>query len=181
MIEKIKSTAKLGDPMDKSNTTVGPLAIAHLTEHLRQQVRDTVSQGAKLTHGSIEAPKGMEEGNFFEPLVLENITQDCRGYSEELFGPVFSMYRVKSEQEAIELANTSDYGLGAAVFSKDIERAEKVVRQLDAGMLYINDFVQSQYDVPSGGTKDSGYGRESHYDGFVDLSNAKSIVIEKQQ
>jgi succinate-semialdehyde dehydrogenase/glutarate-semialdehyde dehydrogenase len=127
MIEKIKSTARLGDPMDKANT-VGPLAVAHLTEHLRQQVRDTISQGAKLAHGSVEAPKGMEEGNFFEPLVLENISPACRAYTEELFGPVFSMYKFKTEQEAIELANTTDYGLGAAVFSQDIERAEKVAR-----------------------------------------------------
>lgn len=86
---------------------------------------------------------------------------------------------MKSEEEAIELANITDYGLGAAVFSKDIERAERVMRQLDAGMCYINDFVQSQSDVPSGGTKDSGYGRECWTDGLHDLSNKKSIVIEK--
>jgi len=131
--------------MDKLNVNVGPLAIKHLTAELRKQVSDSVSQGAKLSYGSLEVPRHLADlgGNFFEPLVLEGIKPDARAFCEELFGPVFSLYRVHSEQEAIDLANITDYGLGAAVFSKDIERAERVARQLDAGMLYINDFVQS--------------------------------------
>ena len=129
MIEKIKATAKLGDPMDKQ-FSVGPLAIERLTEELRQQVRDSVSSGAKITHGSIEVPDNLKHygGNFFEPLVMENIQPSARAYCEELFGPVFALYRVKSDQEAIDLANITDYGLGAAVFSADIERAERVIR-----------------------------------------------------
>jgi len=90
------------------------------------------------------------------------------------------MFKVASEGDAVALANGSEYGLGAAIFSKDIERAEHVARQLDAGMLYVNDFVQSQHDVPSGGCKSSGYGRECFKDGFHDLSNRKSIVVERQ-
>ena len=182
MIEKIKASAKLGDPMDKENVSVGPLAIKHLTEGLRQQVRDSVQQGAKITHGSLEVPKHLQDlgGNFFEPIVLENINPSTRAYCEELFGPVFSLYKVKSDQEAIDLANCTDYGLGAAVFGKDIERAENVIRQIDSGMLYVNDFVQSQVDVPGGGTKDSGYGRECYIQGLHDISNAKSVVVQKQ-
>ena len=83
---------------------------------------------------------------------------------------------MKDDNEAIEYANNSDYGLGATIFTKDLERAERVANQLDAGMIYINDFVQSQHDVPSGGCKESGYGRECFIDGLIDLSNSKSVV-----
>ena len=83
----------------------------------------------------------MEEGNFFTPVILENIPKSSRAHCEELFGPVFSLYKVSSDQEAIDVANDSDYGLGAAVFSKDLERAERVARQIDAGMLYINEKI----------------------------------------
>lgn len=130
LVEKIKATAILGDPMDKLEVNVGPLAVKHLTEGLREQVRDSVSQGARITHGSLDVPAHLEHygGNFFEPIVLEDIPHDSRAYCEELFGPVFSLYKVKTENEAIDLANATDYGLGAAVFSKDIDRAERVIR-----------------------------------------------------
>ena len=140
-------------------------------------MRDSVKQGCKISHGSPELPKEFKEGNFFEPVVLENIPTNSRAFSEELFGPVFSLYKVGSDQEAIDLANSSVYGLGAAVFTKDLDRAEKMARLIDSGMVYINDFVQSQSDVPSGGCKDSGYGRECFTDCLFDLSNKKSIVI----
>ena len=100
-------------------------------------------------------------------------------YQEEFFGPVFNLFRANSDEHAIRLANDSDYGLGASVFSADLERAERVARQIDAGMVWVNDFVQSQHDVPWGGFKDSGYGRECYSDGSVGLANRKSIVIEK--
>jgi len=108
---------------------------------------------------------------------LENIQEGSVAYKEELFGPVFSLYRVKNERHAMELANDTEYGLGAAVFCKDIERAEKFARGFDAGMVYVNDFVQSQSDVPSGGTKDSGHGKECYKDGLLELTNRKCIVI----
>ena len=135
----------MGDPMDQHGVTLGPLAVERLTEGLRQQVRDSVSQGAKLVHGSLEVPDHLKHhgGNFFEPLVLENIKPNTRAYCEELFGPVFSLYSVSSDDQAIELANDTEYGLGAALFTKDIEKAEHLARRLDAGMLYVNDFVQS--------------------------------------
>ena len=90
------------------------------------------------------------------------------------------MYRVNSDEEAAELANATVYGLGAAVFSKDTDRAERLMSHIDAGMLYINDFVQSSPEVPSGGTKDSGYGRECYKHGFHDISNLKGVIVNKQ-
>ena len=88
--------------------------------------------------------------------------------------------QVKSEEEAIELANVTEFGLGAALFTKDIEKAEALARRLDAGFIYVNDFVQSQSDVPSGGVKNSGFGKECHREGHLDLSMAKSIIIQHQ-
>jgi len=145
LIEKIKTATKMGDPMDQHGVTLGPLAVERLTEELMQQVRDSISQGARLVQGSLEVPDHLKHhgGNFFEPLVLENIKPNTRAYCEELFGPVFSLYSVSSDDQAIELANDTEYGLGAALFTKDIEKAEQLARRLDAGMLYINDFVQS--------------------------------------
>ena len=135
----------MGDPMDEENVTLGPLAIERLTEGLRDQVRDSIKQGAKLSYGSLDIPDHLQHhgGNFFQPLVLEDINTSTRAYCEELFGPVFSLYKVKTEQEAIDLANVTEYGLGAALFTKDLDKAERLARQLDAGMLYVNDFVQS--------------------------------------
>ena len=126
LIDKI-STTKIGDAMD-SAVNLGPLAIKHLTEKLVDQVNDSVNQGCKKTYEGPEPISGDPRGNFFKPVVLENIPTNSRAYCEELFGPVFSLYRVKSEQEAIRVANDSEYGLGAAVFSSDIERAEQVAR-----------------------------------------------------
>lgn len=141
-------------------------------------MRDSVAKGARITYGSLDVPQGLDpEGNFFEPIILEDINPSTRAYHEELFGPVFSLYKVKTDQEAIDLANDSIYGLGAAVFGKDIERAENVVRHIDSGMLFVNEFVSSYVDVPSGGTKDSGYGRECYAHGFKELGNLRSVCI----
>ena len=98
-----------------------------------------------MTYGSLKIAHEFQDlgGNFFQPIVLEDIKPGTRAFHEELFGPVFSLYRVKSDTKAVELANSNDLGLGTAIFSKDIERAEKLARKIDAGMVYINDFVQS--------------------------------------
>jgi len=98
-VEKIKASIKMGDPMDKENITLGPLAIKRLTEGLRDQVRDSVSQGCKMTYGSLDVAPEFEQlgGNFFEPIVLEGIGPNSRAYCEELFGPVFSLYKVGSD------------------------------------------------------------------------------------
>jgi len=176
LIEKIKAETKMGDPLDPE-MNLGPLADQKQAATLREQVQRSLDKGAEMTYGSLEVPNDLHPGNYFGPIVLENIQPGSAADCEELFGPVFSLFKVYSSQQAIDLANNSDYGLGAAVFSGDVARAERVARKLDAGMIYINDFVQSQSNVPSGGTKDSGYGRECHFEGLVDLSNSKSIVV----
>ena len=114
-------------------------------------------------------------------MVLEDIPAGSRAFSEELFGPVFSLYKVRNDDEAVALANATEYGLGASLFCSDLDRAERVARRIDAGSVFINDFCKSQNDIPSGGTKGSGYGKENYKEGFTDLSNAKSIVFAEQK
>ena len=123
---------------------------------------------------------GDPEGNYFSPIVLEDIPLNSIAYKEEFFGPVFSLYKATSDEHAIELANDSDYGLGASVFSSDLERAERMARNIDSGMVWVNEFVMSAHDVPWGGFKDSGHGRECHTDGTIENSTRKSIVLERQ-
>jgi len=132
-----------------------------------------------LTYGCPEPVKGMEAGNFFQPSILEDIPEHSRAYTEELFGPVFSLYKVSSEQEAIDKANDTIYGLGGALFSKDLEKAEKWARKIDTGFIYVNDFCQTRSDIPAGGTKESGWGKECAKEGLLDLVNSKAIVMSK--
>ena len=186
LVEKCK-TAKLGDPNDKERVNLGPLAVKRLTDNLRQQVTDSLNQGVSLVHGSLDLPANLADlggdpaGNYFSPLVLDEIPASSRAYSEEFFGPVFSLFPVKNDAEAIELANDNAYGLGASVWTKDIERAERMAREIDSGMVWVNDNVASMHDIPWGGFKDSGHGRECRSEGTVGISTRKSVVIQTQE
>mmetsp|Transcript_97638 Transcript_97638/g.134323 ORF Transcript_97638/g.134323 Transcript_97638/m.134323 type:complete len:113 (+) Transcript_97638:184-522(+) len=109
-----------------TNTTLGPVVTVEAKENLERQVRESVSQGAKLTYGEIgykHSNNELSDGAFFSPVILEDIPEGSTGACEEFFGPVFSLYRCKDSDHAIQIANSSDYGLGAAVFGKDTERA----------------------------------------------------------
>jgi succinate-semialdehyde dehydrogenase/glutarate-semialdehyde dehydrogenase len=115
------------------------------------------------------------DGAYYSPTILTDITPDMPTYDEELFGPVASVYIVKDEAEAIQLANDSSYGLGGTVFSRDIERARRVAEQIDTGMVFINQPTRSQAELPFGGTKNSGYGRELSHLGILEFVNKKLI------
>lgn len=115
--------------------------------------------------------------NSFEPVVLEGITKSNPGYSMEFFGPVISLYSVKTDQEAIDLANSIPYGLGGAVFSKNVKRAEKVALELETGNVQINGMFLPTFELPFGGTKDSGTGRQGGVHGFREFTNIKSVLI----
>lgn len=165
---------KYGDPMNTS-MTVGPMARHDLRDQLHQQVLDSVAKGAKILCGGF-IPE--EEGAFYPPTVLTNVKKGMPAYDEELFGPVAAIIEAKDEEDAIRIANDSIFGLGGAIFSRDIKKAEAIAEeQLQAGSIFVNDFVRSDARLPFGGIKQSGYGRELSYYGLREFVNIKTIFI----
>jgi len=175
-IQKFKdklSKMKVGDPMDPA-TELGPLSSEAAAVHLADQVKRSVDEGAKVLLGGKRADR---EGAFMEPTILTNLKPGIAAYYEELFGPVASFYVVKDEQAAIDLANDSDFGLGGSVFTQDIERGKRVADQIDTGMVFINHPTWTQADLPFGGTKQSGFGRELSELGIQEFVNKKLIRV----
>ncbi len=166
---------RMGDPLDEA-TDVGPQARHDLRDELHQQVRHSIDAGARCLLGG-EIPDS--PGAFYPPTVLTDVGPGMPAYEEELFGPVAAIIPVKDEQEAIRVANDSPFGLGAAVFTRDVERGEEIARrQLQAGCCFVNDFVRSDPRLPFGGIKESGYGRElSHY-GIREFVNVKTVYVK---
>jgi succinate-semialdehyde dehydrogenase/glutarate-semialdehyde dehydrogenase len=162
---------KAGDPLD-AKTTLGPLSTEAALVALLKQVDTAVKHGAKVLMGGkrIDRP-----GAFMEPTILTNIAKDNPGFRDEFFGPVASFYRVKNEEEAIALANDSDFGLGGSVFTKDVARGKRVASQVETGMMFINNIDWSDAELPFGGIKNSGYGRELGDMGIQQFVNKKLI------
>ena len=165
----------MGDPTAE-DTEVGPQARFDLREDLHRQVLQSIKKGATLLLGG-KIPKG--KGYFYPPTVLTDVRKGMPAYDEELFGPVGAIVPVKDEEEAVQVANETSFGLGAAVFTKDVARGERIAAEkLEAGCCFVNDFVRSDPRLPFGGIKDSGYGRElSHY-GIREFVNIKTVVIK---
>jgi succinate-semialdehyde dehydrogenase/glutarate-semialdehyde dehydrogenase len=167
--------ARMGDPLD-AETIVGPLARHDLRDDLHQQVQASIAQGAHcLLGGTI--PEG--PGAFYPPTVLTNVSKGMPAYDEELFGPVAAIIAVPDEAGAIHVANDSIFGLGAAVFTQDKAKGERLAAQeLEAGCCFVNTFVRSDPRLPFGGVKASGYGRElSHY-GIKEFVNIKTVYVQ---
>ena len=169
------SKMKLGDPMD-DETDVAPLSTEEAAVRLDEMIQKTINAGATVVLGGGRPER---EGAFYNPTILTNITPDMPTYDQELFGPVASIYIVKDEAEAIKLANDSSYGLGGSVYTKDINRGRRVAEQIDTGMMFINQPTNSQADLPFGGTKQSGYGRELSHLGILEFVNKKLIHAMK--
>lgn len=165
------SKLKVGDPMDPS-TELGPLCNEAAAVQIADQVKRSVTAGARVLLGGNRVDR---KGAFMEPTILTDLRPGIPAYHEELFGPVASFYRVKDEQAAIDLANDSDFGLGGSVFTSDIERGKRVADQIDTGMVFINHPTWTQADLPFGGTKGSGYGRELSELGIDEFVNKKLI------
>lgn len=164
---------KVGDPMDES-TDIGPLARADARAELERQIEDAREKGATVIDGP-PTPAGRA---FFRPVVLLNATPHMAVAREETFGPVAPIFVVKDEEQLIERANSTNFGLGATIWSRDIERAERLARRIDSGFVGINQPVKSDPRLPFGGTKKSGLGRElSHY-GVREFTNVKTIIVE---
>ncbi len=173
-VEKMKAK-KMGDPYDESND-LGPQARDSLRDDLHDQVKKSVEMGAKILLGG-EIPD--RKGAYYPPTVLENVGQGMPAYDEELFGPAASLIRAKDEIEAIKIANDSVFGLGAAVFTNDVKRGEKIAREeLNAGNCFVNAFVKSDPRLPFGGVKESGYGRELSWFGIHEFVNIKTVYIK---
>ncbi len=160
----------VGDPA-QSGTAVGPLSSASARADLVEQLDDAVAHGAALRMGG--EPTG--EGFFLTPALLTDLNRDCRLWYEEAFGPVVMVYKVADEDEAVELANDSPYGLGAAVFGADPAQTERVAQRLETGMVFINSNTDSEANLPFGGVKRSGFGRELGPLGIEEFANKKLV------
>jgi succinate-semialdehyde dehydrogenase/glutarate-semialdehyde dehydrogenase len=167
------SALRVGDPMDPS-TDVGPLATPDLVTDLEAQVKATVAAGARVLTGGTRLAG---PGNYFAPTVLVDVPPGSPAYREELFGPVASVFRVPSVDEAIRLANDSTFGLGSSVWTRDEAERERFVRELEAGQVFVNAMVVSDPRVPFGGVKRSGYGRELGVHGIREFVNVKTVWV----
>lgn len=162
---------KVGDPLD-SAINVGPMARADLRDELDGQVQRTIAAGATLLLGGkkIDGP-----GNFYAPTVLADVKPGMAAFDEETFGPVAAITVAANAEEAIVLANTSDYGLGGSLWTQDIPRAQRIARRLETGGVFINGFPATNARIPVGGVKKSGYGRELSHFGLREFTNAQAV------
>ena len=175
-IEKAKAIydkVVVGDPLDPK-TQLAPLSSEKAVQDVIKQVETTVQQGAKLVRGGkrIDRP-----GAYMEPTILTDIKKGMLAYSDEIFGPVLAIYAAKNVDEAVELANDTNFGLGGTVFGTDTDKAVEVARRIDTGMVYINHVTGIAPELPFGGTKRSGYGREQSPAGIYEFVNAKLIRV----
>lgn len=164
----------MGDPF-QAGVTLGPLARDDLRRNLHRQVAESVAQGARCVLGGV-IPK--QKGYFYPPTVLDHVERGMPAFAEETFGPVAALVLAKDEEEALELANDSTYGLGAAVFTRDKKRGERIASQiLAAGCCFVNSAVHSDPRLPFGGIKESGYGRELSAFGIREFVNVKTVSV----
>ncbi|MFH1089753.1 MAG: aldehyde dehydrogenase family protein [Candidatus Uhrbacteria bacterium] len=175
-LKKLIATKKIGNPFHQ-DTDIGSLAAERQLFLLQEQIKDALKKGAQIIIGG-KTPKNLK-GAFFEPTILTNITKNMRVWKEEVFGPVLPVIKFKTEEEAIELANDTIYGLGSRIISKDTERAQRVASQIEAGTVEINQSSRWLSCNPFGGYKKSGMGREHGSVGFKELSQLKVISMDK--
>jgi succinate-semialdehyde dehydrogenase/glutarate-semialdehyde dehydrogenase len=164
----------VGDPFDEK-TELGPLASAQGVAELDREVQKTVRAGARILTGGKPLDR---RGNFYAPTVLTNVPKDSPAYCEELFGPVASIFRARSADEAIRIANDTRFGLGASAWTNDAAEREKFVNELESGMVFINRMVASDPRIPFGGVKWSGHGRELGAHGIREFTNIKTVCID---
>jgi len=163
--------------MDPS-TDLGPLSTADGLRTLQEQVNKSVQMGARVLLGGKRANR---QGNFFEPTVLSEIPKGSPAFYDELFGPVACLFRAKGMQDAIAIANDSQFGLGACAWTNDEKEREMFINQIESGLAFINGMVASDPRIPFGGVKHSGYGRELSYHGIREFVNIKTVSIQESQ
>ncbi len=171
LLLKQASELKSGDPMDEA-TYIGVMAREDLAKDLEDQVQQSVKAGAKIILG------GKRKGAYFEPTIITGVTPDMPVFKEETFGPVLSVTSFSNEKEAIQLVNTSSFGLGVSLFTQDIEHIETLIPEFEDGAVFINELVKSDPRLPFGGTKTSGYGRELSINGIREFVNIKTVYFK---
>ncbi len=164
---------RVGDPRERE-TQVGPMARGDLREALEQQLRASVEQGARVLTGGTRLEG---RGYYFAPTIVTDVREAMPVMREETFGPLAAVYRVRDDAEAVQVANASRFGLGASIFTRDDERGQRLGRQIESGLVFINGMVASDPRVPFGGVKDSGYGRELSTFGIREFVNIKTVWI----
>ena len=170
-IEALKGL-KMGDPLDGA-TDLGPVARKEFLDTLDKQLDDALMKGATVFRG----PEPPKQGFFFSPAVLTGLTPDMLVSREEVFGPIAALIVAQSDEEMLRIANGTEFGLGAAIWTKDVEKAQKLARRIDSGFVAINCIVKSDPRLPFGGVKKSGFGRElSHY-GLREFVNVKTVIV----
>ena len=162
---------KSGDPLN-ADTTIGPLARLDLANQLNKQIKESVSQGAKLLLG------GNQKGCYHEPTILGDVVPGMASFDEETFGPLAAMIRAKDIDHAFELSENSNYGLGVTVCTRNTEKALKYADRVSDGAYFVNELVKSDPRLPFGGTKNSGYGRELSKDGMMEFVNRKTVYVK---
>jgi succinate-semialdehyde dehydrogenase/glutarate-semialdehyde dehydrogenase len=165
----------MGDPLDPT-VDIGPMVNVSARDELHQQVITSLDKGAVLVAGGIipESP-----GSFYPPTLLVDVAPGMPAFDDELFGPVAVIIAAKDEHQALELANQTKFGLGAAVFTTDLQKGKKIAAEvLEAGCCFVNDFVKSDPRLPFGGIKESGYGRELSEFGIHEFVNIKTVVMQ---
>ena len=175
MLKQHLAQLHTGDPLDDA-TQYGPLARPDLADELTQQVQDSVAQGARI---ELSGGQDRPGAALFRPIILSNIKPGQRAYSEELFGPVALILSARDADHAVRLANDSRFGLGAAIWTRDLARGEALARQVESGAVFVNGLVKSMPELPFGGVKKSGYGRELSHLGIREFVNQKSIWVGK--
>lgn len=169
-VEKVKNL-RSGDPMEEE-TFIGPMARVDLAEDLEEQIKSSLDDGAKILIG------GERDGAYMQPTILDHVTKNMSIFKEETFGPAIGITRFKTKEEAIELVNISDFGLGVSIFTEDLDFAKSIIPEFEDGAVFVNELVKSDPRLPFGGTKISGYGRELSLDGIQEFVNKKTVYIK---
>ena len=173
-VEEMKAL-RVGDPLEES-TEIGPLATPQIVKDLERQVNDAVAQGARVLTGGKRISR---PGNYYEPTVLVDVDPSTKISCEEIFGPVAMLFRVADINEAIQLANSTTFGLGSAAWTREAQEQERFINEIEAGTVFINGMVASDPRLPFGGIKHSGYGRELSEFGIREFVNIKTVWINQ--
>lgn len=177
VVERAK-TINIGDPL-KEETELGPLALKEQLKKVQSYVGYGTDAGAKLVHGGKQPDDdALSQGWYFEPTIFTDVTDDMRVVREEIFGPVVAVMPFKDEKELIKRANDTNYGLAAGIWTKDIDRAMRFARDIDAGTVWINTYRSASFMSPFGGFKNSGYGKHNGFEGVREYSRLKNVVID---